>query len=790
MSTSRSITFSRSMNQLVVDGIKASTMESLLALRCKYVSSELVISDLSLGAWRRHQVASEFCIQLGLSYMPLLRPTVGKVTSENQFSYSNIVGDVIDEECQGDSLVLQSFHLTNLILSACSDRPKTFFVILPLNGIYLGRDNIMFIRFIVQALINSFSRLILVSIDDNSFVPTDWKVNWINVSQPLKSYKPMKNVLSLIPGIIDPETMRKMGTTNDDKILNLFPLANGNMLVAPECRRHPSEVSRLEFDKLATGANRIYWLKAYAQFYGNNYFLDPLFLFKHAWEQYLEGNNDVALRLLDRALSCTTDPDICALIRSLSQNIRIALQEFEEAAEVPCPSNEIAIQQRRLILQAKGWALVMCEKPDEAELYLSEARELFKHDEQSSTLGYMYLLNISALNRLKLGDIQGALALENEIEATHLTNPHRDWRLHYVNSINLARLYRRLGKFDMAERYYIDAFSTNLGGRSESDLIYTNFCLSRLNEERGRDLAAFSGWIRTALHWVSCEVPEALSRRVAMGILGYKPTKEENITEDVSRALTSKIFASAKVAKLNRAITLEDTKTEQPPPVFIRSQYFEEGQSGKINSAYLLPGCSMLSTQKAANPQLLSPNHRKLRSILYQLLMITSPLDELTNLQTIVVDSCLGYEIPVTFPELLSTSIRLRIPKIVCGADVIEIDERVRSDTERKLCAMLTNIVQKVESKRDISYVTFKRYYSPKIISKEEYNILSLLNGGISLDHLAEMSGIDLLVLIQLMRSLEKLRIVRLYFPIDKELLSGSAYTFYKNSWSDILGNH
>jgi hypothetical protein len=129
------------------------------------------------------------------------------------------------------------------------------------------------------------------------------------------------------------------------------------------------------------------------------------------------------------------------------QGVRIALQRFEEAADWSYPSGAIPAELTRSLQIARGWSLVMCGKTNQAEPFLQNARDLSKVDKQRS-IGYLYLLNISALNRFKLGDIECALEMEKEIESSHSMLPSRDWQLEYVNSINMARIYRHLRKLN------------------------------------------------------------------------------------------------------------------------------------------------------------------------------------------------------------------------------------------------------------------------------------------------------------------------------------------------------
>jgi hypothetical protein len=94
-------------------------------------------------------------------------------------------------------------------------------------------------------------------------------------------------------------------------------------------------------------------------------------------------------------------------------------------------------------------------------------------------------MNISALNQLRLGDAGGAITIEKEIEAQSLGLAQSDFRLEYVNRLNLARLYRKCGELGLAERYYSEAFDTTSGVRPVTDLIYVNVTRAILYGEQG-----------------------------------------------------------------------------------------------------------------------------------------------------------------------------------------------------------------------------------------------------------------------------------------------------------------
>lgn len=758
---------SRDPGPLILEGIYAATLASLLRT-LGHTATDIAVADLSLGAWRAHHVASEFCTQLGLTPLESAKRLIHNIMSASDTPdlYDDI-GVRIDAETSGDRSTLIALDLATQVAATASERStRTLLVFAPRYRLPWENENLLFIRFLIQGLRGSSTRLILACADsDDPIVPKDWVINWLNRPEPVQPAG-SKGFLELVPGVVEPEVaaaIEKAGQTGD---ASLLPLADGSMLVAPEGRRSPYDVSRSEYDQLAIVV-RPRWLKAYAQFFGKDLHVKPWLLCIEAQKQFAEGSYNIALRLMERAISCCRTPMQRAICQAQVQGLRIALHRFREAAEVPDPSPEIPQVLRRFLLQAKGWALVMLDDSARAELYLREARDSFEGERHGR--GYLYLLNISALNWLKLGNLEGALALEREIEASHSRQANRDWHLEYVNSINIARLHRRRGDTEIAERYYQRAFATTLGARSESDAIYTNICWAKLNKQRGRLEQAFLSWIRASLHWASSSVPEALSPRVAMAILGRKLSPTENIAEEVSAALASSLLASATTKVRWATSAVADLGSDVWfSPVFVRvDQVSELMIPGADLCAVGAPGWSILATQTPTVPQFVGRNHRQLRSLLYGLLKSMCPGDDLADLETIVIDDRFGREIPKTRCELLETCVRLRIPKMVFGTEIVKQDRNVCIRLEKASRVQLASAVDRVEFDGCRAYVTFKRYFAPKILVREEGQILTSLDDQPSLEELAErlQVGGHLGHLLRLLRSLEQTRMVNVYLP-------------------------
>ncbi len=150
---------------------------------------------------------------------------------------------------------------------------------------------------------------------------------------------------------------------------------------------------------------------------------------------------------------------------------------------------------------------------------------------------YLYVLNIFALTCLRLGRIEEALAIERNIENDVSRYWPTDHHLVYINSLNLARLMRRVGQLDESARYYERAFQTCVGVCSESDLVFKNSCEGLLEDLRGRPEMSCAAWLRTACHWLAMEVPESLAPRSCRILLdGEMPSDFVDVVSELIRS--------------------------------------------------------------------------------------------------------------------------------------------------------------------------------------------------------------------------------------------------------------
>jgi hypothetical protein len=385
---------------------------------------------------------------------------------------------------------------------------------------------------------------------------------------------------------------------------------------------------------------------------------------------------------------------------------------------------------------------------------------------------YLYLLNISALNRLKLGDCETALAIERHIRSALEHSAGGTWQLKYINSLNLARLHKRMKQPRIAEHYYREAFATSLGDRSESDAIYMNVCQARLDENRGRYAKAYESWLRAALYWVSSPVPEAIARRVREAILGSEKWTTGNVHDNVSAALESHLTVNANASGLHREARAIATADADVAPTFARAGALEAINSSGTWHALLVAARWVLGTAEETRPAISSGANRHLRSVLSGLLPAVIPQKPTGRLLTIMVDDRLGRDLPASEAELFEVCLRLNVRSLVIKGRSLHF-EKVLHQLQGLLHIRFSDAVDRVELGPTEVLVTFKRYRECLKLSGDDGNILRAIREA---ESTAARTCRSVLKTAQIpwesLRDLERSRIIDLYLPPEVTISS------------------
>ena len=751
--------FSRDPRILPLVGIQAADLRSLVdGLTDGSTQNLIVAADLSLGAWRSHQIASEFRAQLQLAGgIEASSATHGAAHGHSR------VGRLIDMETSGSRCTLEALAIARGIAAAVAGQsPTCFCVLAPRHNLSWEPGDALLVRFLAQALKSTHHRLVLVSSESRDpALPSDWRVTWSRASR-LGTGEPSdhrQSIATLIPGIITPplvQTLRLVDTTS------LLALPGGCFLVDPRFRRDSPEIAPKRYDELAAMAAQFTWLAAYATYHRSGHDLNPGHLWEHARKESEAGGFGIAIRLLTRAAPLARTATERHIFELLAQSCRLANAQFSDAAECTVPDDDVPSELRGWLFHTKGWALTMLGRAVEAEPFLEQARDLLRRMQGSEE--YLYLLNISALNRLKLGDWKTSIFLEQEIRSALDRVEGGRWQLTYINSLNLARLHKRIKQPEIAERYYREAFATTNGVRSDSDAIYMNVCQARLDEDRGRHAEAYQAWLRAALYWVSSPAPEGISRRVAGAILGPATWAEGNVNDDVSAALISHLQTNATVAGMDREASAIATACPDLASTFARPGALSETDSSTTWRALCLAARWLLGCDDAVPAAISSTANRRLRSALAGLVALLQPVA--VQPRTFVVDDRLGRDMPATEAELLAVCLRLDVRTLVVDEKPFDFGLEASRRLQGLLRVRLSDAVDRVRFEPPEAVVIFKRYRDLRRLQGSACNVLAALQDKDStVDEVCRVSTGSAQPAMQLLRELEWNRIIELILP-------------------------
>lgn len=730
---------------LHLSGIRSADAIALTEQLLEFASSnKLVAADLSLGTWRHFQIAREMFAQFGID--PEFPSAPPQIPPDPGLPPPSRVGHRIDRETRGDRVVTDAFDLTGQIVKALGDtvQPLIFCVLI---GMYdLEPADTLFVRYLTQALQATSHRVSLVFCGvDEPHLPQDWIVDWstIDSSGARETFAGEPTMLSLVPGVITHDVY----TLLDPKAIDsesLIPLRDDCFLVPPYLRASSGRAPEAQYDQFSSVTRKIDWLTAYGNYYGSKAAINSTILWDYGRTVFDAGGLNLAIRLLERAISRARAPAERAVFEIMAQGARILSGRFKDVAGIE-PPDSLPPELRGWLSFTRGWGLTMLDRAADAEPYLESARQLL--GKNGDTDEYLYVLNISALNRLKLGDWEGAFAKEQHIRSRLDRLTTGRWQINYINSLNLARLYRRRDRLDEAEQSYREAFATCFGVWSDSDAIYLDVCLARLHETRRQFHEAMQAWTRAALYWVSTPVPESITSRVLHAIAGFKATNGTgNLMDEVSSALVSHLLTNAQRAGIEGVSFDDSTRVS----AFVRAGTIRssgEWQAGSIANRWVF------ACEENLAPIVDTKANRRLRRILS---LWATPAN---MFPVIVVDDQLGCGLPETEADMLASCLRLGVRAIRVTGKSINLDGSVGERLSASLRVRLANAVSQVKGAGDGVAVSFKRYLEPRLLSG---SIAAAIRSVAALRD-ARAQDYDISVL----RALERERIVDLYLNKD-----------------------
>jgi hypothetical protein len=717
------------------DSFAVTSLGELLRATRESSSESWVVVDLSLDAWAPRQIAREIALQLGLDLPDVADGRGVASAAASSTSYAAILRLGIDAEARGESAALIAASDADLLAPVLIARGIHVFVLATPRS---RADE--YTRHFARRLLSRYPA-VRVSAAVNA-----------GVRDPGGTL----GVWTALPGIISAEDADNLRISGDSGLaVEGFPLAGGAVLVPPEQRSFPEQHGRLAFDAVAQAVAGTDWLQSYAQLHGHSLFVDAALMVRQAWAYVVEGSLGRGLELLDRAIATSRAPAERAALRVQVLGMRIAGHRFADVACAPEPERTAEPSIRAFHYQAKGWGHVWSGTPVPALRFLAEARAL--RGTVSGTSEDLFERNITALAHLRAGDPDGALELELQIEREAARLDERDYRLEYVNCMNLARLYRRSGDLTTSRRYYERAFATTLGTRSPYERVYINVSRAMLEEASGETAKAHASWLRAAAHWLAMDVPEATGPRILQAILGRSLREGEDPVDLVSNAFAHRI----EVAEAD----LEPT-TQRAWAIVPRFVDIERAAPTSRHGAIVTPaGCFLLSHEASAAPATSRATTDRLALVVLSALHRGARLSDWAGVRTIIVDDQHGTELPISLAEAVSVARRHGLVRIESATGSIGVPAWTPEHLASASIVELGPAVNRIETAGGDVTVTFKRCRPPVRLSDAEAAVLARWSELSALGDVtaATLDGDGSAECQRALRSLEAARVLRVW---------------------------
>ncbi|HEX3763072.1 MAG TPA: hypothetical protein VHW23_30455 [Kofleriaceae bacterium] len=684
-----------------------------LLLGSAHIAGIPVVADLSLGSWQAMSIARQLAGQLGLD-LPELGNSRYLELSRVGSSYADLVSYGIDMESQGNRIIDTVLDLAARFCRAVRETPVTLIIIPPRFGAPWEDEDLVFLTMLARE-IEQADILFLCCDSTPPPLPEYWHVAWQNT--PQAAAPGTTDLLAQIPRVV-PETLvvssPELATSSHVRLMT------GWIVVAPETRRDPRAVSRLDWDRFARAAMAIDpSLAIYGQYHGNNLHVDTAAMVREAWLQFAGGGVDIALRYMQRVERCETSVVAKAIALAQQQGMRIAQLRFAEAAQASEPGAGLPPALRSFLLQSQGWGLVHTGHAGRARELLQQAAALLDSEPDARvSREYLYLLNILALADIRCGDAPAALQHEQYIEACLHRTGTRDHALRYVNAINLARIHKQLRDWAKSTEYYDRAFAPTWGLRSETDLVYHNVCRAILYELQGEPAAALTAWVRATLHWLASPRPEALGFRVAQavapGLPIFGPASQRCLrwVEEISAALLRRLSAAAAACG----------RTPRGPararcPQFARI----DAAPAALQIALAGDGWSVFgATDPAWRGHAARCDRGEANALLRTWIAAWIATEtECDHGDTYVVDARGGREIATSRSEVIETCGRRGVRRARYSGEIIEIDDAVARRIELETTLVIAPGVDEI-SAGEPPRVRFKRYREPRVLARGE----------------------------------------------------------------------
>ena len=480
-----------------------------------------------------------------------------------------LVSAWVDAEGRGNAVMRQAATIAETLVIALQNKASPVLLIMLGDAARTSvpPEELAFLWLLFSGLSGSAVDVVLqTDRPENIAALLPWaKLQWLltgNIVAPAIAVP--SELLPWVPGLVAPELLAAQVDLGQGGSTQCLALDNGYYLIAPECRPARDAVP----PDFAPAVRRV--LLSFPLVYAHlvTRGLTPItedlaILVRAAWALAGQGGATAAQRVMTALVShaCTHRiPAYGALLRDL-QSLRIAAQDYIAAATEEADRALLDDDGWRDYLLTQAWGRVLSGDPQGALRVFQDAGApaLAK----SRNVIDLYLCNIYALALHRTGHVDEALDLEQGIRRRLDVLPEPSHHLNYINHFNLSRLHRAAGRLTEERAHIEQVFTTTDGLRSESDRIYLNLTLASLQEREGRPLDALVSTWRACVHWLCCEVPEAIGWRTLLSLFARRVQLEPQGLGKISEALHQRLQLHLDKCGISRP------EVKGQPPVFV-----------------------------------------------------------------------------------------------------------------------------------------------------------------------------------------------------------------------------
>lgn len=694
--------------------------------------------DLTLGAWRPREAATQLAAGLGLA-LPAPEPV-------SAFASPDTID--IDVESVGEPVLLRAHEDARRVAAALPTNGVVT-LLAPRYGLPLRYDNEWFFLFLKR-------RSIAIALIGDEPVAA---VTGRHVFERRRGVKEpaagetadlspgQRRVLRFFPGLLP----RSLATDLEITVGSAFlvPVGPNHFLIPPALRDVDPRSAARDFDAIADLEARDDGVKALAQSFCTAHFADNSALLALSRRMGEDGAADIAGDLAERARQVARTPEEMAVADSRRQETRLARGWFPEMLSMPPPSRQASEAVRKRLDRLKLQAAVLAGETRNTRREIAAIEEALGAGQPVAAADARLLDEVVAA-LAAAGETDRAVTMAEAVRAALVREAAADPRLVFRNAMGRARLHRQRKERELERAALSAAFATSAGVRSLGEVIEMNALLAGLGGAPTSPSAQHA-WLRAALAWLAFEPPEALPVG-AIGAVGGVGTVRSRLDLDISEAIADRLAESTP--------DLAPRKEGEYPAVRAMAD------GARPTKLFGGPGASVLWLDSTGRPPVyVRPRVRLVRLVTAALASVCPAFPGLDR-GNVFIDCNAGLDVPTTREEALSVALRARVEVAVFGSEVIRLDATGRSRLLSGLLVRLSPAVLSVEGNDDNLTFRFRRHRGETSLTGEEAQAVAPLRDGahMLLGSLAVLLGKTTLDAERFYRRLEGQGIVRVDF--------------------------